>query len=269
MEKQVMKNIRYYSSFTDDFEQSADQNYKLPQDYRWIRSGFFSRLLSEIVYGAAVIFGGAYCKLVLRLRVKGRKNLKGTKGDFFIYGNHTQPVGDVFIPALCVLPKRIYTVVSTANYGIPVIGKILPYLGALPISPSLHGMRELSRAVEQRIKEKHPVVIYPEAHVWEYYPHIRPFPETSFNFPAKLDKPVFAMTVTYRKTKFLKRPLTEVYLDGPFCPEGDSLKSKAASLHRQVYFAMTERSKNSNCSYIEYRKKERTENCPKSPEGTI
>ena len=193
-----MKKVRYYSSFTDDFEESANQGFELPQDYKWVRTDALSKLLSGLIYGSAVILGGAYCKFFLHMKIKGRKNLKGVKGDFFIFGNHTQPVGDVFIPALCVLPKRIYTVVSTANYGIPIIGKILPFLGALPVVSSLHGIKELNRAIEQRLEKGHPIVIYPEAHVWEYYTDIRPFPDTSFRFPARLDKPSFAMTVTSR-----------------------------------------------------------------------
>lgn len=254
-----MKEVRYYEAFTDDFEQSAKQDYKLPENYKWVRTDILSKFLSGLIYGLAVIFGGAYCKFVLHMKVKGRKNLKGMKGDFFIYGNHTQPVGDVFIPALCVLPKRIYTVVSTANYGIPVIGKILPYLGALPIVDSLRGFKELNKAIEARLKKNHPVVIYPESHVWEYYTDIRPFPETSFKFPVKFDKPVFAMTVTYRKDRLIKRPIMEVWLDGPFYAEGDNAKEKSADLHHKVYCAMRERSKNSNYSYIEYRKKENTQ----------
>lgn len=248
-----MKEVRYYSSYTDDFEESANQNYKLPENYKWVRIDIVSRFLSGLIYSLAVIFGGAYCKLLLHIKVKGRKNLKGMKGDFFIYGNHTQPIGDVFIPALCVLPKRIYTVVSTANYGIPVIGKILPYLGALPIVNSLHGFKELNKAIETRLNKNHPIVIYPEAHVWEYYTDIRPYPETSFKFPVKLNKPTFAMTVTYRKGKLFKRPIMEVYLDGPFYPQGDNLKDKIAALREKVYNVMVERSKNSNYSYIEYK----------------
>ena len=250
-----MKKVRYYSSFTDDFEESANQGFELPQDYKWVRTDALSKLLSGLIYGSAVILGGAYCKFFLHMKIRGRKNLKGVKGDFFIFGNHTQPVGDVFIPALCVLPKRIYTVVSTANYGIPIIGKILPFLGALPVVSSLHGIKELNRAIEQRLEKGHPIVIYPEAHVWEYYTDIRPFPDTSFRFPARLDKPSFAMTVTYRKAKLFKRPIMEVFLDGPFYPQGNTPKEKAMNLHDQIYSVMRERSKNSDFAYIEYKSK--------------
>ncbi len=248
--------VRYYQSFTDDFAQSANQDFNLPDDYVWVRNDVSSKVLSNLIYGLAIVFGGIYCKLFLHTKIRGRKNIKGVNGDFFIYGNHTQPVGDVILPALCVLPKRIYTVVSTANYGIPVIGKILPYLGALPIVNTLHGMKELTKAIGTRIKKGHPVVIYPEAHVWEYYTKIRPFPDTSFKFPVKFNKPAFAMTVTYKKSKLFRRPITEVFFDGPFYAKGNTAAEKTADLHSKVLLTMQERSKNSNFAYIEYKKSE-------------
>lgn len=246
---------RYYESFEDEFETTADQNYKLPDDYKWIRTDLKSKILSPIIYGAALVFGTIYCRLILKIRFKGRKNLKGQKGNFFVYANHAQPVGDVFTPALCVFPKRIYTVVSTANYGIPFIGKILPYLGALPIENSLRGIKELSAAIERRTSEMRPVVIYPEARVWKYYTGIRPFPETSFKFPSKSDSPIFVMTSVYKKSHFFKRPITETYIDGPFYPSGDNVKEKAAFLCEKTREVMESRSALSDCEYIKYRKK--------------
>lgn len=250
-----MKKTRYYSSFEDDFAESAQQDFKLPEDYKWIRTGFVNRLLSGVVYGLAVVFGTIYCRLFLHMKIRGKKKLRKIKGGYFIYGNHTQPVGDVFIPALCAFPKRIYTVVSTANYGIPVIGKVLPFLGALPVAQSVHGIKELGRAIEKRLGKGHPVVIYPEAHVWEYYTGIRPFSDTSFKFPARFQCPVFAVTVTYKKSRIFRKPVAEVFIDGPFCSQANTPKESARDLCRQVREAMTERSKNSNCDYIEYKEK--------------
>ncbi len=251
----MSKKVRYYDSFTDDFEQTANQNFKLPDNYKWVRTDILSKALSGIIYGLAVIFGGLYCKCFLHLKVTGKENLKGVKGGFFIYGNHTQPVGDVFIPALCVLPRRIYTVVSTANYGIPFIGKILQFLGALPIVDNLSGIKELNRAIEYLLNKNHPIVIYPEAHVWEYYTDIRPFPDTAFKFPVKFEKPSFAMTVTYKKSKLFKRPVMQVFIDGPFYPKGDTTKEKVKFLHEKIYGIMKNRSKNSDTNYIKYIKK--------------
>ena len=244
----MKKRVRYYESFTDDFEVSKNQDFELPNDYKWVKKDLFSRILSAVVYALALLFSSVYCYLFLHMRVYGKEKLKKAKGGFFIYGNHTQPIGDVFIPALAVFPRRIYTVVSTANYGIPIIGKILPYLGALPIAKTLGGLRELNSAISYRLKKGNPIVIYPEAHVWEYYTKIRPFPKTSFSFPVKFGCPAYAMTVTYRKSKLFKKPLMEVFLDGPFYGE----KSK---LHSDIFSAMQERSKHSDFEYIEYKKK--------------
>lgn len=247
------KKIRYYKNFSDDFVKSGDQDYVLPEGYQWVRTDFCYRILSALIYALAVAFSSIYCKFFLHMKVKGRNRLRGIKGGFFLYGNHTQPVGDVFIPALCVFPRRIYTVAGTANYGIPVIGRILPYLGALPTVDSLRGMKELSRAIAFRVNSGHPVVIYPEAHVWEYYTDIRPFPVTSFKYPVKLGRPSFAMTVTYRKARLFRRPIMEVFLDGPFYGRGSTAKEQAEDLHSKIFAAMKSRSRNSNAERIVYR----------------
>lgn len=249
------KEVRYFTDFTDDFEESARQDFVLPEDYRWVRKSLPARFLSAVIYGLALFLSWFYCRLSLHLKVRGRKKLKSASGGVFIFANHTQPVGDVFIPAHAVFPRRIYVVVSAANYGIPVIGKILPYLGALPVADSLSGIKKLNDAVKTRISEGRPVVIYPEAHVWKYYTGIRPFPDSSFRFPVKEGVPSFAMTVTYRKSKVLSKPVTEVFLDGPFSGEGDGIREKTADLCGKVRDAMIERSKNSDFEYVEYRKK--------------
>lgn len=250
------EKIRYYKRFDEDFEKSPCQDYRLDDSYEWIRSDTFSRFLSSVIYAVAVAVSFLWCKAVLHMKIHGRSKLKGMKNGFFIYANHTQPVGDVFIPAHAVFPRRIYTVVSTANYGLPVIGRILPYLGALPVVENLHGLKELSKAIGIRISDGHPIVIYPEAHVWEYYTGIRPFPDTSFKYPVKFDAPSYVMTVTYKKSKVFLRPIMDVYLDGPFYGDGESARDKAANLHGKVYSCMKERAQASDFEYIRYIKVE-------------
>lgn len=250
------ENVRYYQQYTDDFEVTREQDLILSEDYRFIRDKRGERFLSAFIYSLAIIFGYPFCKLFLHTRYKNRKAFKAVKGEgAFIYGNHTQPVGDVFLPALACLPRRIYTVVSPANLGIPVLGRILPFLGALPLPDTLKGMKSFTKALEQRIGEKKIITIYPEAHVWEYCTQIRPFSEASFKYPAKLDKPVFAMTVTYQQRKLGKKPRTTVYIDGPFYAEKSlSPHRRAQYLHQKVCEAMENRSRHSNYDYIKYEK---------------
>ena len=247
--------VRYYDSFTDDFDKSTKQDFSLPKDYKWVRNDIFSKALSGVIYFLALVFGHFYCRYILHMRIRGKRAAKPYKDGFFIFGNHTQPIGDVVIPAFAVLPKRIFTIVSPANYGIPIIGRALPYLGALPVTDNLSGIKELNRAIETRLAGGHPIVVYPEAHVWEYYTGIRPFPDTAFKYPVKFDRPAFVLTNTYRKSKVFKRPIMYTYLDGPFFPTGETSKQKAANLKETVYKTMRERAESSNFDYIKYEKK--------------
>lgn len=246
------EKIRYYDSCSDDFFQQGEE-YKLPENYKWIKNNIGFKLLSALTYSLALIFSNVYCRLFLHVRIKGAKKIREQKGGFFLYGNHTQPIGDVFNPALACFPKRIYTVVSVANMYLPIIGKILPYLGALPIPDNLNGMKKFTDAIEQRIKTGHPVIIYPEAHLWEYYTDIRPFANTSFKYPVNLDVPVYCMTTTYQKRKYGKKPKITIYIDGPFDVYEGSKKQRATDLCNKVYSRMKERAKNSNCDYISYK----------------
>ena len=49
--------------------------------------------------------------------------------------------------------------------------------------------------------------------------------------------PAVALTVTYRKTKLLKQ-IMQVYLDGPFYPQGQTNKQKTEQLQAAVLAAM-------------------------------
>ncbi len=245
-----IKKVFYYESLQDDFFDDGKEH-KLSDDYIWIRKDLLSRFLSAFIYVLALIFSNIYCRLFLHIKIIGAKKVRKQKGGFFLYGNHTQPIGDVFNPALVCFPKRIYTVVSAANMDLPIIGKILPFLGALPIPKTIGGMKSFQQAIECRINKGHPVIIYPESHVWEYYTGIRPFSAVSFKYPVNLNTSVFCMTTTYQKRKFFKKPKITIFIDGPFTAEG-SKKEKADKLCNSVYECMLNRSKQSNCNYIEY-----------------
>ena len=66
------------------------------------------------------------------ISVKNKKVLKGYK-KYYMYSNHTLQYGDVFNPFIVNFPRRSYILCSPSNLGIPIIGKILPIAGALPI----------------------------------------------------------------------------------------------------------------------------------------
>ena len=249
-----MKKTYYYNSYEDDLVQSKNQNYKLKENYKWVKNNIWYEIYSSIIYFIAYIFGLIYCKFILHVKVKNRKVLKKyKKKGYFMYGNHTQEIGDVFIPAYVCRSKRIYTIVSQANLGIAWIGKILPALGALPIPDSIKDLKKFKSAIEKRIRQRKCIVIYPEAHVWPYYTKIRPYMETAFKYPVNLEVPSFSMTTTYYKRKIGRKPGIIVYIDGPVLID-KNLKNKEnqEKICKEIHRIMEKRSKESTYKYIEY-----------------
>ena len=252
MDKRIKsKKVIYYNSYKDDVIKSSNQDYKIKDNYKWIHKNIFYNIFSKIVFGLGKIVSYIYCKFFLHIKIENKEILNSFKNTgYFIYGNHTQPIGDAFIP-FRITKKRFYTIASQSNLGIPVLGKLLPAGGALIIPDKISQTKELSKAIKTKIKENCAIIIYPEGHVWPYYTKIRPFEKTSFKFPVINNVPSFCMTVTYYKRK--NKMGIKIYLDGPFFPsEKLNLKDKEKDLHDQIYNKMVERSKNSNYEFIKY-----------------
>lgn len=247
---------RYFKSYADDFVESKDQAYRLPESYTWIHNNVFYRLLSGALYFLVTLFAFPYCRMVLHAKVENRSVLRQEAGTgYFLYGNHTQPIGDAFLPVWALSPKRVCVVTSPANLGIPILGPLLPMLGALPLPDSIGGLKMLNQAIRLRIENRNCVVFYPEAHVWPFYTGIRPFPANSFGFPVECGNPSFCMTTTYHKRKRGKKPGITIYLDGPFYPDKSLPKAgQKEKLHKEIFKCMEQRSRNSTYSHIRYRK---------------
>ncbi len=246
--------VKKYRTYTEDFVESKDQEIRLPEGYVWIHKNPVYRIYAAALYGAARVFTFFYTRFWLHIRVVNRKVFRKCRhSGYFLYGNHTQPVGDAFAPVRYIFPKRAYTIMSPANLGIPVLGKILPGLGGLPIPDSVDGMKKFLEAVKSRIEEKKCIIIYPESHVWPWCSFVRPFPDTAFRYPVMYQVPAFCMTTTYQKRRFRKKPRITVYLDGPFYPHTElGMRGARSKLHDEVYACMQKRSKNSTYSYVKY-----------------
>ena len=249
------RKIIYYNTYKDDVVKSKKQDYKIKENYKWIHKNIFYNIFSKVIFLIAKFISFIYCKVFLRVEIENKDILKKFKNTgYFIYGNHTQTLGDVFTPFI-ITKKRVYTLASQANLGIPFLGRFLSAGGALIIPKELSKTKEFIKAINEKIKENDAVVIYPEEHLWPYYTKIRQFENTSFKFPVLNNVPSFCMTTTYYKRKNKSKPGIKVYIDGPFFPnEKLGLRDREKELHDNIYNKMVERSKNSNYEYIKYEK---------------
>ncbi len=266
-QKDIPKSERvfYYESETDDPIKTDEQEKKievgLPEGYEFIPKNIFVRMYSAVLFRVFWIFGQWYEKRYWQAKFYGREKLKEARGKgYVIYANHTNPFHDVFGPAIAA-DRRIFTIISPVNLKIPGIGKLLPYIGGLPLGKTTEEKKAFNEAVDKRIGQKKVLVVYPEAHVWPYATKIRKFPagDRSFKYAARNDVPVYTMTTTYHKRKDKKYgdlPRMDVYLDGPFWPDKDKSEAEnKAMLAEKAYKSMVKYSKKSTYEYFEYRKK--------------
>jgi hypothetical protein len=179
------------------------------------------------------------------------------KQSIFVFANHTNNIADALIPTFVSFPHSTYVVVNANNVSMPVLGKITPYLGALPLPDNLAATRNFMDTLKLRVSEKASIMIYPEAHIWPFYTGIRPFSDMSFRYPLTYDCAVFCFTNTYQKRAFSKTPKIVTYVDGPFfADETLDKKARQQKLRNQVYEKMCERSKMNNIELIKYIKQE-------------
>lgn len=253
------KVIYYKDELNDEFSSFKTTPKVIDGTYVYEDNSFkkkFSRffLYRIITYPIAVL----YAKLAFNQKIVGKEKLRPyIKKGFFLYGNHTQPTGDALMQARLVFPNSSFVLVHPNNLSVPFIGRFTPSLGALPIPDSVSAYRNFKKAIEHKIKQGHPVVIYPEAHIWPYYTKIRPFADTSFAYPVNLQVPAFCFVNTYQKRLIGKKPRIVTYLDGPFYPEaGNDPKTQRKQLRDIIYKHMSILSEKSNTEYIRYIKGE-------------
>lgn len=246
----------YYSDeVNDDFANTNIKNHSLPENYKFINDNIFGRLgrflIARVIVMPIIFF---YVKVILRIKYVNKKAMKPYKNRAcFIYGNHTSFVRDAFNPLYLAYPRAVNVIVNADASNIKGLRGLIRALGGVPIPAGFSAMKKFNAALETLISRKRWIAIYPEAHIWPYYTKIRPFPNVSFSYPVKLDCPVFSYTTVYKKRKHFKKPKIEIYIDGPFFPDKElTAKQSAAKLRDEVYAAMLESAKNSNCEYIKY-----------------
>ena len=259
------ERVFYYTSEEDDPIKTDEQEKKvevgLPEGYEFIPKNPFVKLYSAALFRIFKLFGQYYERGYWQAKFYGREKLKKVRGKgYVIYANHTNPFHDVFGPALAA-DRRIFTIISPVNLKIPGIGKVLPYIGGLPLGKTKEEKQAFNDAVDERLKQKKVLVIYPEAHVWPYATKIRKFPagDKSFKYAVRNNLPIFTMTTTYHKRKDKKRgdlPRMDVYVDGPFWPDTKlSEEENRAKLAKEAYDSMIKYSKKSSYEYFQYRPK--------------
>ncbi|MBQ8428352.1 MAG: 1-acyl-sn-glycerol-3-phosphate acyltransferase, partial [Clostridia bacterium] len=192
-----MKKVVYYTDESEDFAGTKITQKSLPHDHKYFHGVFWRVVAWFLYYLIAVPVAFVIKRFWYREKVVGKEKLKPYKKQgFFLYGNHTRLMGDVFCPPITCFPKRVYVLANPDSVSIPVLGNFPEMLGCVPLPTDRGGMRNFHNAVLKHAEKKHVISVYPEAKIWPYYTKIRPFPSGAFRYPAESGKAAFSMTVT-------------------------------------------------------------------------
>lgn len=244
-----------YRSESDEIFTSSVKTKTVDKNFVYVRKGPWNWFLRHVFVRFLVMpFAKFWVRFGFHSKFVNRKLLKKHKGGCFIYSNHTQAVPDAFRAAAAPLPNQSYIIVHADNISFPGIQPLMMALGTIPIPTETNGMINFMRTVELRAKD-HPVVVFPERHIWPYYTKIRPFSDVSFRYPVRCGVPAFVMTTTFHKRRFSQKPREVVYVDGPFYPDlSVPAKESQEDLCRRVYDTMCERARLSTYEYVRYEK---------------
>lgn len=261
-----MKKTICYTDEGQDFAGTNIAQKPLPPDHKYFHGPVWRAVAWAIYYLVAAPVAFVIQKCWYREKVIGKEKLKPyKKKGFFLYGNHTRLMGDVFCPPMICFSKKVYVLANPDSVSIPVLGNFPEMLGCVPLPTDRKGVKNFHEALLRHAEQGHVISIYPEAKIWPYYTKIRPFPNGSFRYPAETGKPVFCMTVTHQKGRFFKRPKSVTYIDGPFSPDETlDRKQNQANLYAAVTECMHRRSQESTYEYIRYIKQEPTDNNEKT-----
>ncbi len=253
------KIIYYEDELNDEFSKSSIEPRIIDENYKYVHKNPLWNLCSFVLQNIlSVPIKILYAKIKFRIKYIGKEKIKPYKNEgYFIYGNHTQPFADTFIPSIPMYPKRNFLIVNPVNISLKGTGTLVEMLGAMPIPSNKSAMKNFLEAIKQKINKGYAITIYPEAHIWPYYTKIRPFKDVSFKYPVQLEKPAFCITNTYQSYGRNNKKIKIVsYIDGPFYPNKElTLKEQQKELRNKIYNCMEERSKNSNIEHIKYIKK--------------
>ena len=258
--KKEQKVIYYSDELNDEFAGDNIQAKKIDGKYRYLRNDVLGRISHIFFYRIiATPLAFLYMKLHFHHKIVNRQVLRDAKEkSYYIYGNHTHFLADALIPTMVNFPKAISVIVHPNNVSMPVLGRITPSLGALPLPDDKPACKNFMEAIDQIMKKNACIMIYPEAHIWPFYTDIRPFKDDSFRYPVKYKTPVFCLTNTYQKRRFSKNPKLVTYIDGPFYPDQAQMpKEQKRWLRNQVYERMKERAKSNNMEIVRYVKVEK------------
>ncbi len=213
------------------------------------------RLISFIVYSLVLILVLIFNKTAFGLKVKGRKNLKGIDGGFFVISNHSLYF-DPAVIAHAMFPKRTYFSAMEETFKRPILGGFIRLLGAFPLPREASCIRRIIPAIEWALNRGKCVHFFPEGELYHYNRKPAEFNEGVFYLADRFSVPIVPLTLVIHPRRILRWELPKpfikitVVIDKPLHPiefhrEGnrrEAVRTMARKARARIALTIEERS---------------------------
>ena len=110
----MSKIIYYEDELNDEFSKSSIEPRIIDENYKYVHKNPLWNLCSFVLQNIlSVPIKILYAKIKFRIKYIGKEKIKPYRNEgYFIYGNHTQPFADTFIPSIPMYPKRNFLIVN-------------------------------------------------------------------------------------------------------------------------------------------------------------
>lgn len=224
-----------------DYRSSGDEKYlhckhtaefHIGEDYDWLLDKGIKRVGVNIFRAIILLLLEIIDRVGFGLKIKGKENIKDIAGGAVIVCNHVHPMDCTFV-ALTMGLKRTYFLTLESNFCIPVIGKIIRALLAVPVSENPLKLIKMFSNMNDALQKGNFVAVFPEADLIPYERDIREFKDGAFHMAVKANVPIIPMTVTFRRPKglfrlFKRRPCAMLNISKPIYPDSSLAKKQAA-----------------------------------------
>lgn len=186
-------------------------------------------------------------KITHGLRIYGRKNLRKHKEAFkngaITIANHVF-MWDFICVMLALSPRMAHFPAWSGNLVGPN-GPLIRMSGGIPVpTNSLRAMVKFKHAVEEVLESKKWLHYYPEGSMWFYYPDVRPFKKSVFQYAVKYDRPIIPLAFSFRPRRgllkhFVKTPLVDLHIGEPiFADKSLGVQEAVKDLQARAYHIM-------------------------------
>lgn len=173
--------------------------------------------LSKAFYFTVVPILIVFNKAYLRAKIKNKKNLKKLKGGAVIVSNHVHMLDSV-LSGFVAFPKSVTFTSIKSNFKMPVVGKIVKGLGAIPIPMTFTENRVFFNELSKKVRNGKYVHFYPEGHLIEGDEQLREFKRGAFKLAVESSSPIVPIRINFIEKKNRKRKRMVVNVGKPIYP---------------------------------------------------